>query len=163
MQLAKEAFEVEEKEEKLVSDAVKHLSEANVKINVLTSEFSSKAEESRRQKEEITHLLAKVCDLQAKNKGLRSDNAEFRGNQCAYKETQEELTAELADFKEKYREIVDLLRDTQEELRRVSKKRKSDSYQGLGEHGIRGMFSQEIDSEEGKKNHFDLCPFHFFV
>ena len=60
LQLAKEAIEVEEKEEKLVGDAVRHLAEANVKINVLTEEFSSKADESRRQKEEITHLLAKV-------------------------------------------------------------------------------------------------------
>lgn len=31
-QLAKEAFECEEKEERLVSDAVKHLTEANVQV-----------------------------------------------------------------------------------------------------------------------------------
>lgn len=60
-QLAKEAIEVEEKEEKLVSETVKHLSEANVRINYLSEEFSHKSDESRKQKEEITHLLAKVC------------------------------------------------------------------------------------------------------
>lgn len=61
-QLAKEAIEVEEKEERLVSDAVKHLSEANVQINYLSEEFSHKSDESLRQKEEITHLLAQVRD-----------------------------------------------------------------------------------------------------
>lgn len=59
-QLAKEAIEVEEKEEKLVSEAVKHLSDANVRISHLSEEFTSKVDESRKQKEEITHLLAKV-------------------------------------------------------------------------------------------------------
>ena len=37
---------------------------------------------------------------------------------CAYAETQDELTAELADLKDKYREVVGLLRDSQEELKR---------------------------------------------
>ncbi len=59
-QLAKEAYEVEEKEEKLVSETVKHLTEANVQISVLSEEFSVKSDESRKQKEEITHLLAQV-------------------------------------------------------------------------------------------------------
>ena len=60
LQLAKEAFEVEEKEEKLVHETVKHLSEANVQISYLSEEFSVKSDESRKQKEEITHLLAQV-------------------------------------------------------------------------------------------------------
>ena len=59
-QLAKEAFEVEEKEEKLVHETVKHLTEANVQISYLSEEFSVKSDESRKQKEEITHLLAQV-------------------------------------------------------------------------------------------------------
>ena len=59
-QLAKEAIEVEEKEEKLVSETVKHLSEANVQISYLNEEFTHKSDESRKQKEEITHLLAQV-------------------------------------------------------------------------------------------------------
>ena len=42
--------------------------------------------------------------------------------QQAYRDTQEELTAELADFKEKYREIAGLLHDTQEELKNAAKK-----------------------------------------
>ncbi len=51
---------MEKKEEKLVSDAVKHLTEANSQITYLSEEFSHKSDESRKQKEEITHLLAQV-------------------------------------------------------------------------------------------------------
>lgn len=51
---------MEKKEEKLVSDAVKHLTEANDKITVLSEEFTHKSDESFKQKEEISHLLAQV-------------------------------------------------------------------------------------------------------
>ena len=59
-ELANEAYECEVKEEKLVTDAVKHLTEANVQINYLSEEFNVKETESQKQKEEITHLLAQV-------------------------------------------------------------------------------------------------------
>ena len=59
-ELANEAKECEEKEEKLVGDAVKHLTEANVQINSLSRKFTTKTNESYKQKEEITHLLAQV-------------------------------------------------------------------------------------------------------
>ena len=59
-ELAKEAFECEAKEEKLVTDAVKHLTEANVQINYLSEENFVKSNESHKQKEEITYLLAQV-------------------------------------------------------------------------------------------------------
>merc|ERR1712083_265826 len=59
-ELANEAKECEEKEEKLVTDAVKHLTEANVQINSLSRKFTTKTNESYKQKEEITQLLAQV-------------------------------------------------------------------------------------------------------
>jgi ferritin-like metal-binding protein YciE len=59
-QFAKEAYACEAKEDKLVTNAVKHLTEANVQINQLSEEFNVKSDESHRQKEEITHLLAQV-------------------------------------------------------------------------------------------------------
>ena len=58
--MAQEALACEQKEEKLVSDAVKHLTEANLKLSTMNIEYHTKAEESLRQKEEITQLLAKV-------------------------------------------------------------------------------------------------------
>ena len=50
---------------------------------------------------------------------------------------QDELTTELSDFKEKYREVVDLLHDTREELRASKRK----SYPGLGQHNVSSMFT----------------------
>ena len=58
--MAKEAFACEQKEEKLVSETVKHLTETNLKFSTMSNEYQLKIEESLRQKEEITHLLAKV-------------------------------------------------------------------------------------------------------
>ena len=70
-----------------------------------------------------------------------------------YTETQEELTSELSDFKEKYREVVDLLRDTQNELKTAKKR----SYPGMGEHKVSGMFDTNTTKESkthGKKRHY---------
>ena len=61
--MAKEAFECEQKEEKLVSETVKHLTETNLKFSTMSNEYQLKIEECLRQKEEITHLLAKVFEL----------------------------------------------------------------------------------------------------
>ena len=47
----------------LVGDAVKHLTEANVQINSLSRKFTTKTNESYKQKEEITHLLAQVSAI----------------------------------------------------------------------------------------------------
>lgn len=38
------------------------------------------------------------------------------------RECQQELTMELAELKEKYAEVLDLLHDTQDQLRRAQKK-----------------------------------------
>jgi trafficking kinesin-binding protein 1 len=78
-ELAKEAYEVEEKEEKLVHDTVKHLTEANVQISFLSEEFTVKSDESRKQKENITHLLAQVCDLTSRSKHFSRENDDLRG------------------------------------------------------------------------------------
>ena len=50
---------------------------------------------------------------------------------------QDELTTELSDFKEKYREVVDLLNDTRDELKQAKRK----SYPGLGQHNVTSMFT----------------------
>ena len=59
-ELAKEALECEIKEEKLVTDAVKHLNEANLQINSLSKRIIGKADESQKQKEKIAILLSQV-------------------------------------------------------------------------------------------------------
>ena len=70
--------------------------------------------------------------MQTKWRESSSENQEFLAQLQVYKGTQEELTSELSDFKEKYQEVVDLLRDSQNELKNLNKK----SYPGLELHGI---------------------------
>ena len=63
-----------------------------------------------------------------------------------YKDTQNELTAELADFKEKYREILDLLHDAQDEIKELTRTHRS-KYSGLGQHNVSSaMYSGGEDS-----------------
>ena len=139
----------EEKEEKLVSDAVKHLTEAQGQISYLSEEFIVKEDESFKQKEEITQLLAQVCDLNAKVKKTTRENDDLSANLRIYKETQDELTVELADFKEKYREVVDLLRDAQDELKKFRKR--GAGYPGIGSHQMDSSAVNDVDSPKKRK------------
>lgn len=64
----------------------------------------------------------KVCSLKNKAKAIGVENEELHNSLHVYKETQAELSAELLDFKEKYSEVLELLHEVQEELRRARKK-----------------------------------------
>ena len=88
----------------------------------LAEELAKKTEDSLRQQEEITQLLAQVVELQARGKRLSVENEELANMVTVARECQQELTTELADLKEKYAEVLDLLHDTQDQLRRVQKK-----------------------------------------
>ena len=62
-----------------------------------------------------------------------------------YQETQDELTSELLDLKEKYKEVVNLLRDANEEIRKGQKS----TYPGVGRHSISDMLTDE-KSKKGR-------------
>ena len=70
-------------------------------------------------------------------------------------ETQDELTTELFDLKEKYREVVELLRDANEEIRRSRKK----TYPGMGKHSVSGMFSLPAAMQKGQLTQFTYFPY----
>ena len=94
-----------------------------------------------------------MCDLQSKWKKSASENEDLAANLRIYKETQEELTSELSDFKEKYREVVDLLRDTQNELKTAKKR----SYPGMGEHKVSAMFDGKVTKEPKNQGKEKFC------
>ena len=98
----------------------------------------------------FVHL--QVCDLQTKWKKSSSENEELSAQLQIYRETQEELTSELSDFKEKYREVVDLLHNTQNELKSAKKR----SYPGMGEHKVSGMFEAAKEAKIKGKNSEDF-------
>ncbi|MCL4140760.1 UNVERIFIED_CONTAM: hypothetical protein GTU68_049944, partial [Idotea baltica] len=121
-QIANDTQYCEDKEKELVNDVIKQLNEANLQVNQMSDELSKKIEDNLRQQEEVTQLLAQVVDLQATNKRVVRENEELVSLVGVARECQQELTTELAELKEKYAEVLDLLHDTQEQLRRYQKK-----------------------------------------
>ena len=87
--------------------------------------------------------------MQTKWRESSSENQEFLAQLQVYKGTQEELTSELSDFKEKYQEVVDLLRDSQNELKNLNKK----SYPGIELHGI----SETNENSSNDKTETKFC------
>ena len=96
--------------------------DANDHVGQLSDELAKKVEDSLRQQEEITQLLAQVVDLQSRHKRMMGENDELANMVGVARDCQQELTMELAELKEKYAEVLDLLHDTQDQLRRVQKK-----------------------------------------
>lgn len=89
-----------------------------------------------------------VCDLQAKYRKSSTENADLAAQLRVYQETQEELTLELADLKDKYHEVADLLADAQNELKRSRKR----TYAGIGQHKLSGMFDADSSPDPFKKD-----------
>ncbi|KAB7497307.1 Trafficking kinesin-binding protein 1 [Armadillidium nasatum] len=137
-QLACDTQYCEEKEKELVNDVIKQLNDANLQVAQMSEELSKKIEDNLRLQEETTQLLAQVVELQNTAKRLTRENEELGSLVGVARECQEELTTELAELKEKYAEVLDLLHDTQEQLRRAQKK----NYPGSrGSHLGGSMFS----------------------
>ncbi|XP_042205710.1 trafficking kinesin-binding protein 1-like isoform X2 [Homarus americanus] len=142
-QLATDTLECEDKEKELVTDVIKQLSDANLQVGQLSEELARKVEDSLRQQEEITHLLAQVVDLQSRSKRLMVENDELANMVGVARDCQQELTMELAELKEKYAEVLDLLHDTQDQLRRVQRKNVPGS---RGHHLGSSLFSSPFNS-----------------
>ena len=87
--------------------------------------------------------------MQTKWRESSSENQEFLAQLQVYKSTQEELTSELSEFKEKYQEVVELLRDSQNELKNLNKK----SYPDLELHGI----SETNENSSNNKTETKSC------
>ncbi|KAF2353083.1 Trafficking kinesin-binding protein domain [Trinorchestia longiramus] len=142
MRLAGATSECEEREDFLTRDVIKQLDSANTQVLQLSVELRQKNEDALKQHEEATLLLAQIVELQAKLKESVVENQELASMVSIGRECQQELTAEIAELKERYAEVLDLLHDTQEQLRKYSKKnmgvgpsRGSQLYNPLGAPG----------------------------
>nr|XP_033786286.1 trafficking kinesin-binding protein 1 isoform X4 [Geotrypetes seraphini]XP_033786288.1 trafficking kinesin-binding protein 1 isoform X4 [Geotrypetes seraphini] len=120
--LQKETITYEEKEQQLVNDCVKELRDANIQIITISEELAKKTEDAARQQEEITHLLSQIVDLQKKAKVYAVENEELVQHLGAAKDAQRQLTAELRELEDKYAECMEMLHETQEELKNLRNK-----------------------------------------
>nr|XP_056719224.1 trafficking kinesin-binding protein 1-like [Euleptes europaea] len=115
--ISSETCQYEEQEQKLMIDCVEQFSEASREVLLLSEELARKTEDTARQQEEISQLLAQVVDLQQKCHAYGSEVEELQQHLRAAKETQRQLRTELQDLQEKYAECGAMLHEAQEEIK----------------------------------------------
>ncbi|XP_060553261.1 trafficking kinesin-binding protein 1-like [Ruditapes philippinarum] len=104
------------------NDVYNQFEDVHGQLSQLSRELVEKSEECCSQKEEITNLLHQIVTLQKKVRTLTADNMDLQKTLEAAYDSQNYLTREIADLKEKNEEILALLEETQEELRRFRSK-----------------------------------------
>ncbi|XP_077439638.1 trafficking kinesin-binding protein 2 [Vanacampus margaritifer] len=140
-QLKRDTITYEEKEQKLVSDCVKELRQSNSQMVSMTDELSQKTEELVRHQEEIAQLLSQIVELQHRVKELALEKEELRIHLQASKEAQRQLTAELNELAERNAECVEMLHESQEEIRELRNKNTPPS--GMRRHLSYGLYPMD--------------------
>uniref|UniRef100_A0A665TW31 Trafficking protein, kinesin binding 2 n=1 Tax=Echeneis naucrates TaxID=173247 RepID=A0A665TW31_ECHNA len=140
-QLKRDTITYEEKEQQLVSDCVKELRESNSQMVSLTDELSQKNEELLRHQEEIAQLLSQIVELQHRVKELALEKEELRIHLQASKDAQRQLTAELNELAERNAECVEMLHESQEEIKELRSKNAPSA--GMRRHLSYGLYPMD--------------------
>uniref|UniRef100_A0A671Z007 Trafficking kinesin protein 2 n=1 Tax=Sparus aurata TaxID=8175 RepID=A0A671Z007_SPAAU len=140
-QLKTDTITYEEKEQQLVSDCVKELRESNSQMVSLTDELSQKNEELIRHQEEIAQLLSQIVELQHRVKELALEKEELRIHLQASKDAQRQLTAELNELADRNAECVEMLHESQEEIRELRNKNTPSA--GMRRHLSYGLYPMD--------------------
>ncbi|XP_020794759.2 trafficking kinesin-binding protein 2 isoform X2 [Boleophthalmus pectinirostris] len=145
-QLKRDTISYEEKEQQLVSDCVKELRESNSQMVTLTEDLSRKNEELVRHQEEIAQLLSQIVELQHRVKELALEKEELRIHLQASKDAQRQLTAELKEVTERNAECLEMLHESQEEIKEL--RNKNSPFSGMRRHyGLYPMDSLAAEIE----------------
>lgn len=121
-ELSAETTNYEEQEQELMMVCVEELSSANKQVVDLSEELARKVEDTVRQQEEISSLLAQIVDLQARCKGLGHENEELNHQLSASRENESKLKSELKDLQDKYSECEDMLHEAQKDIKNLRNK-----------------------------------------
>ncbi|XP_055549600.1 trafficking kinesin-binding protein milt isoform X3 [Wyeomyia smithii] len=121
-QLVKETDECEEQERKLMADIANQLNTANSEFDGLNLELERLKEENRLQHEQIVSLTSRLAEAEIRLHQLTTENEEASSLLSITKENQNLLAGELSEFKTRYQEVLNLLHETQEQLRRQRKR-----------------------------------------
>ncbi|CAH1977066.1 unnamed protein product [Acanthoscelides obtectus] len=120
--LASCADDIEAQEARLLKDLTGQLTCANSSMGYLEDEIDRLKDENRQQHEQILALQAKLQDTEQKLTKIVNENEEMTGLLQITKENQGSLAVELSEFKARYYEVEALLRDAQDQLRKLRKK-----------------------------------------
>uniref|UniRef100_A0A3Q2DC23 Trafficking kinesin-binding protein 1-like n=1 Tax=Cyprinodon variegatus TaxID=28743 RepID=A0A3Q2DC23_CYPVA len=121
-ELSSETTNYEEQEQELMMVCVEELSSANKQVVDLSEELARKVEDTLRQQEEISSLLAQIVDLQARCKGLGHENEALNQQLSASRENESKLKSELKDLQDKYSECEDMLHEAQKDIKNLRNK-----------------------------------------
>ncbi|XP_011140352.1 trafficking kinesin-binding protein milt isoform X1 [Harpegnathos saltator] len=120
--LAHDADDSEEQEARLVKDITAQLVSANMEVDGIAEELGRQKEENRLQHEQIVSLTAKLAETELRLAQLMAEHDEVGATLVITRDNQNTLASELAEFKERYAEVVNLLAETQEQLRKQRKR-----------------------------------------
>ncbi|KAM7393818.1 hypothetical protein PAMP_020659 [Pampus punctatissimus] len=121
-ELTTETTNYEEQEQELMMVCVEELSSVNKQVVDLSEELARRVEDSLRQQEEISSLLAQIVDVQARCKGLTHENEELNQHLSASRESQIKLQSELKDLQDKYSQCEDMLHEAREDIKNLRNK-----------------------------------------
>uniref|UniRef100_A0A3P9MTC2 Trafficking kinesin-binding protein 1-like n=1 Tax=Poecilia reticulata TaxID=8081 RepID=A0A3P9MTC2_POERE len=121
-ELSTETTNYEEQEQELMMVCVEELSSANKQVVDLSEELARKMEDTVRQQEEISSLLAQIVDLQARCKGLGHENEDLNHQLSFSREKEAKLKSELKDLQDKYSECEDMLHEAQKDIKNLRNK-----------------------------------------
>ncbi|XP_063225295.1 trafficking kinesin-binding protein milt isoform X3 [Bacillus rossius redtenbacheri] len=117
-QLACDTDKCEEAERRLVASIASQLASTSEEMGGLEEELGRCKEESRLQQEQIASLTSKLSDADITVHRLTLEREQLAGVLSVTRDNQAKLATELADLKDRYAEVMGLLHDTQEQLRR---------------------------------------------
>ncbi|XP_019771654.2 trafficking kinesin-binding protein milt isoform X1 [Dendroctonus ponderosae] len=120
--LASCADDIEAQEQRLLKDLTGQLTCANSSMTYLEDEVDRVKEENRNQHEQILALQSQLQDTEDKLRKLLSENDELSGLLQITKENQGSIAVELSEFKARYYEVEALLRDAQDQIRKLRRK-----------------------------------------
>ncbi|XP_069568876.1 trafficking kinesin-binding protein 2 isoform X2 [Brachyistius frenatus] len=115
--------------------------ESNTQMVSLTDELSQKNEELLRHQEEIAQLLTQIVELQHRVKELALEKEELRIHLQASKDAQRQLTAELNELTERNMECVEMLHESQEEIKELRSKNTPSA--GMRRHLSYGLYPMD--------------------
>ncbi|XP_028967182.1 trafficking kinesin-binding protein 1 [Galendromus occidentalis] len=96
----------EERETELINECVRELNEKNRTAAKLQEELAKKTESLLKHQDEITQLLSQQVDLQKKLREYSIENETLRVNLDVMGETQQELTIEISEARDKYNTLL---------------------------------------------------------
>uniref|UniRef100_A0A3Q2ZGG8 Trafficking kinesin-binding protein 1-like n=1 Tax=Hippocampus comes TaxID=109280 RepID=A0A3Q2ZGG8_HIPCM len=118
-ELCTETTNYEEQEQELMMVCVEELSSVNKQVVDLSDELARKVEDSFRQQEEISMLLAQIVDLQTRCKRLSNENEELNQHlsldNCV-------SCLQLKDLRDKYSQCEDMLHEAREDIKNLRNK-----------------------------------------